>query len=99
MATSLCCACGEALPQFRLFRLRCPACGTPHRSGRGSIPWSVAIAMAILSNAVWIGVFILPFGLAANALASFGALFAVALFVDLSYQKWKPVKSNEARSL
>jgi hypothetical protein len=97
MTTSLCCACGKPLPQFRFFRLRCPACGTPHRSIRGT-PWFVSVSMGLLPFAMLLGFVVLPFGLAINVLVSFGATMALAIFVSLLYQKWKPLNPSSTLS-
>lgn len=94
MIPSLCGACHEPLPQFRFFRVRCPACGAMHRSVRADLPWYVAICQGILPFVAFFGVLFLPFGLVVNVFVSFGALFAIAVFTSLLFQTWRPMAAN-----
>ena len=86
--------CGEPLRQFRLFRQRCPVCGTLHRASHKGVAggWRfLGGALGFATPFLLVGGFFLPGPLWVPLLIVPGVLLATGITLSLAMQRWHRV--------
>lgn len=84
-----CVICGEKLPQFRFFRLKCFSCGAVYKASKNKSAILVPMMYGLLAPLYLFGSFVLQGPLWVHLLLIPLSLLLIGLFLSLWLQRWE----------